>query len=437
MLDAVPRFAAPAALTALVLLVLVVMAASASLVHAAARPMEPGFDTAPQVSPNGRWLLFERLYGGSRYSSPDTSLRIALRDGSAERELVGRTRALSALWTPDSLVQVSFPHGETALRRPEDGSVVRRMPVAASAWSADGKWIAYVENVRELYVAEPDGSRPRLLATAPELGTIGVGAFSPDSTRLTFVVSPARGPSRSEVVQVDGSARRLLKEAPVISPGSWSPNGRAVVLMAQGDPARPNRYEPPRAYVIGADGSNPHRIAPGFATSPDWSPLGRWIAYLRQTPTRTKDLYDIMIVRPSGSDRRRVVRTDGAGGTWLADGRHVLSIGSGACRRWGILEIDVFKRTVKRLTNRCRIVGTPRADSLRGTALRDLIDGRGGADRVVGRGGNDRLSGGAGDDTIVSRDRYRDGVDCGSGADRVIADYRDRVAQDCEHVTRR
>jgi Tol biopolymer transport system component len=311
------------------------------------------------------------------------------------------------------------------------------MPVAARAWSPDANWIAYVENVRELYVAKPDGSRARLLATAPEQGTIGVGAFSPDSTRLTYVVNPSGGPSRSEVVQIDGTARRLLKEAAVIGPGNWSSDGSAVVLMAQGDPARPNRYEPPHAYVIGADGSNPHRIAPGFATSPDWSPLGDWIAYLRQTTTRTKDLYDIMIVRPNGTDRRRIVRTEGAGGTWLADGLHLLSIGSGGCRRSGILEINVFKRTVKRLTNRCRIVGTPAADTLRGSPLRDLIDGRGGADKIVGGGGNDGLTGGAGDDTIVSRDRYRDTVACGPGADRVIADYRDRVAQDCEHVTRR
>jgi hypothetical protein len=91
---------------------------------------------------------------------------------------------------------------------------------------------------------------------------------------------------------------------------------------------------------------------------------------------------------------------------------------------------------VKRLTNRCRIDGTPRADDIRGTPLRDLIDGRGGADRIVGAGGDDRISGGAGDDTIVSKDRYPDTVRCGKGVDNVLADYRDRVLRDCEHVRR-
>jgi dipeptidyl aminopeptidase/acylaminoacyl peptidase len=227
--------------------------------------------------------------------------------------------------------------------------------------------------------------------------------------------------------------RHLLRQAAVVSTGNWSPDGDAVVLMAQNDG---DRYRPPRVYVVSADGSSTHAIAPGYAASPDWSPLGDWIAYERQTSTKTEDLHDIMIVRPNGTDRRRVVRTGGGGGTWLADGRHLLAAGSGACRRSGILEIDAFARTVKRLTNRCRIDGTPRADDIRGTPLRDLIDGRGGADRILGAGGDDRISGGAGDDTIVSKDRYPDTVRCGKGVDKVLADYRDRVLQDCEHVRR-
>jgi hypothetical protein len=238
---------------------------------------------------------------------------------------------------------------------------------------------------------------------------------------------------QSEVVRIDGTERHLIRQAPVVSTGKWSPDGEAVVLMAQNDAGR---YRPPRVYVVSADGSSTHAIAPGYSSDPDWSPRGDWITYVRQTPTRRRDLYDIMIVRPNGSGRRRVVRTDGAGGTWLADGRRLLTVGSGACRRAGVLEVDAFARSVKRLTNRCRIDGTPQADDLRGTPLRDLIDGRGGNDKIVGGGGDDRLSGGSGNDTIYSRDRYRDTVRCGQGVDRVVADYRDRIDRDCEHVSR-
>lgn len=410
--------------------------------QAAPRPVQPGYDVAPQASPNGAWLLFQRLYGGSRYSAPDMTLRIARADGTADRELVARRiwGSLNALWTPDNLVEVILSQQDgtllTTLRRPEDGVVVRQLPVAATAWSPDRNWIAYVQD-RGLYVAQPDGSHVRLVGTAPELGTIGSGEFSPDSTGLTYVVRPSAGPSRSGVVRIDGTGRIVLKEGLVVSPGEWSPDGSAVVLMAQGDPGRPNRYDPPRTYVIGADGSNPHRIAPRYSADPDWSPLGDWIAYTRQTRTRKRDLYDIMIVHPDGTGRRRVIRIGGYWeATWRADGRHLLSLGSGACRRGGIIEIDAFAGTVRRLTNRCRIVGTPGADDLRGTPLRDLVDGLGGPDRIVGGGGNDRISGGTGDDTISSKDRYGDTVNCGPGQDRVVADYRDRVARDCERVRR-
>jgi hypothetical protein len=408
------------------------------LCQAAQAPVQPGFDTSPMISPDGNWLLYQRLYGGSRYSAPDTTLQIAAADGTADRELVGRRLwgSLVARWTPDNLVEVILSGSDgsilTTLRRPEDGSIVRELPVAPSAWSPDGNWIAYIDD-RVLYVARPDGSQRRPVASAPQLGYVGVGEFSPDSTRLTYVVGPSGPPNRSEVVRIDGTDRHVLREAPVVAPGQWSPDGGAVVLVAQNDTGR---YRPPLTWVVNADGTSPHTIAPGFSSDPDWSPNGDWIAYERQTSTKTRDLHDLMIVRPNGTDRRRVVSTGGSGGAWLADSRHLLAVGSGACRRSGILEVDAFARTVKRLTNRCRIDGTPRADHIRGTPLRDLIDGRGGADTIVGGGGGDRISGGTGDDTIFSKDRYRDTVSCGPGRDRVVADYRDRIGRDCEYVRR-
>ena len=423
----------PAALVALALVVF------AGTVSAAPLPTQPGFDGAPHVSPDGKWLLFQRYFGGgSRYTAPDTTLHIAAADGTADRELVGRRLwvSLDARWTPDNLVEVVLSESDgsvsTTLRRPDDGSVVRELSIAPRAWSPDGNWIAYVDD-RALYVARPDGSQARPVASAPELGLIGVGEFSPDSTRLTYVVGPSRSPNRSEVVRIDGTDRHVLREAPVVAPGEWSPDGSTVVLVAQNDTGH---NSPPRTWVMNPDGTRPHTIAPGFSADPDWSPNGDWIAYERETSTRTRDLHELMIVRPNGTDRRRVVVTGGGGGAWLADSRHLLAVGSGACRRSGILEIDAFARTVKRLTNRCRIDGTPRADEIRGTPLRDLIDGRGGADTIVGGGGDDRMSGGAGNDTIVSKDRYRDTVSCGPGTDSVVADHRDRVARDCERVRR-
>jgi Tol biopolymer transport system component len=72
------------------------------------------------------------------------------------------------------------------------------------------------------------------------------------------------------------------------------------------------------------------------------------------------------------------------------------------------------------------IRGTARADTLRGTGRADVIYGLGGNDRLFGLGGNDRLIGGPGADSIS----------CGAGRDRVVGDRLDRVARDCELVSR-
>lgn len=66
-------------------------------------------------------------------------------------------------------------------------------------------------------------------------------------------------------------------------------------------------------------------------------------------------------------------------------------------------------------------------DDLRGGPAGDVVAGGQGADELSGEGGADR---------IVSRDGVADGVRCGEGEDRVDADTADRVAPDCEAITR-
>lgn len=83
------------------------------------------------------------------------------------------------------------------------------------------------------------------------------------------------------------------------------------------------------------------------------------------------------------------------------------------------------------------VLGTPRADSLVGTPRSDRIDGRGGNDFVDGRAAPDTLRGGRGDDRLAAQDRSVDAVSCGAGRDILTADLGDRVAADCEVVSRR
>jgi hypothetical protein len=74
------------------------------------------------------------------------------------------------------------------------------------------------------------------------------------------------------------------------------------------------------------------------------------------------------------------------------------------------------------------IAGGPRGERLRGTAGADVILAAGGRDDVDSRAGDDRIA--------VQYDGARDIVRCGAGRDVVNADRVDRVAADCEVVSR-
>jgi len=98
-------------------------------------------------------------------------------------------------------------------------------------------------------------------------------------------------------------------------------------------------------------------------------------------------------------------------------------------------------------------------DELSGLDQNETIDGGAGSDRITGGFGNDTLTGGPGADTIFGddtgsycsiyscqlpfgndtidvRDGEVDSVDCGVGADKVVADAGDAVAPNCEQVDR-
>jgi hypothetical protein len=84
-----------------------------------------------------------------------------------------------------------------------------------------------------------------------------------------------------------------------------------------------------------------------------------------------------------------------------------------------------------------RLLGTSRADLLQGNAGNDRLVGRSGPDLLVGGTGRDRLLGGPGADSVAAEaDVARDSVGCGPGRDVVTAELVDRVARDCETVSR-
>ncbi|MEA2480903.1 MAG: hypothetical protein QOJ07_2825, partial [Thermoleophilaceae bacterium] len=63
--------------------------------------------------------------------------------------------------------------------------------------------------------------------------------------------------------------------------------------------------------------------------------------------------------------------------------------------------------------------------------------GDAGNDKLKGSQGFDKFSGGPGNDSINARDKTVDSISCGTGRDSVKADKKDKVARDCEKVSRK
>jgi Ca2+-binding RTX toxin-like protein len=77
------------------------------------------------------------------------------------------------------------------------------------------------------------------------------------------------------------------------------------------------------------------------------------------------------------------------------------------------------------------VTGNSTANVLDGGSGNDVLSGSDGADQMTGGPGSDTIGGGTGNDVISSQDGEVDAVNCGDGADTVIADAAD-VLTGCE-----
>jgi TolB protein len=99
--------------------------------------------------------------------------------------------------------------------------------------------------------------------------------------------------------------------------------------------------------VMGADGSNPHRISfgDGRYTTPVWSPTGEFIAFTKQTGPGT---FHIGVMRADGSDERLLTSSYlDEGPTWAPNGRVLMfsrETPGGAPRLWSV---DVTGRVLQ------------------------------------------------------------------------------------------
>lgn len=228
----------------------------------------------PAWSPDGRSVAAIRL-------DPDGGYRVAVStDGGAGRVLDAGVAGVAAIdWAPDSSAVVAAS-GNAIWSAPVDGKPATKLTDTGTynagfvEFSPDGTKLAYAI-YEALVVMAPDGSSPRKIASVPYGGYF---AWSPDSTRLSH---PIRGEPSSglAVTPADGGASTtIVKE--FAGPARWATSDLVAFSTQENDRSHID--------VVRPDGSDRRRLVTDAAPSRlradhVWDPTGSWVAFTSGT----------------------------------------------------------------------------------------------------------------------------------------------------------
>ncbi len=179
----------------------------------------PGSFYAPELSPNGQWIVMTKDGDGIWLMKPDGTNPHALTD----KDDIDPT------------------------------------------WSADGSMIAFASSrsgPRQLFVMNADGSNIRQVTDLKDMG--GRSSWSPDGTKLTFYAGP-EGNRNIYVINVDGTNLVQLTDGGDNLGPSWSPDGNWIAFTSFRDGNN-------EIYVMHPDGTGVKNLTNNSGS--DWQP--RW-----------------------------------------------------------------------------------------------------------------------------------------------------------------
>jgi TolB protein len=245
-------------------------------------------DNNPDVSPNGRWIVFHRTWHG-RGDDPGAVFRIR-KDGTHAENL-----------TDDSC-------------RRRDDCLADRDP----SYSPGGGRIAFGRVFHsetrdfeiDLFVMHANGTHRRQITSPGPFFEDYDPSWSPDGSRLVFFRwDPNRGSHALFTVEPDGSdlTRITSWHLDPAQGVDWSPNGRWILFSAKPEGQSGNLR------MIRPNGTG-LRLITG-ATKADWlkpcfSPDGTRIASARSLGAGADGNPDIYVMRLDGSHQRNITRTE-------------------------------------------------------------------------------------------------------------------------------
>ena len=211
-------------------------------------------DTAPQWSPDGKWIAFLSARGAA--TPPDT---------------------------PKAQIHTISPTGGEAdkLTDAKDG-------VTAFAWSPDSKRIAYVAQVP---LSEAEEKKRK------------------DKDDALVVDADFRYAHVWTIDAATKKAAEITKASEVASDPQWSPDG-AEISYTSHPTSRADDGHRGDIFIVKADGSAPPRKLfdnPGPDSAARWSPDGQWIAFSSRDASKGAiGQQRLMLIPPSGGEPREI-----------------------------------------------------------------------------------------------------------------------------------
>ncbi len=297
----------------------------------------------PQISPDGRQIIYTRRYVNQMEDKWETSLWIVDADGSHNRFL---SKGSTPRWSPDG-ARIAYlaegePKGTQLFVRwvGTDGPASQVTRVLESPadphWSPDGKWIGFSMFVPKTPVWKID--MPKTPSGAKWTGDPRIvqqlhfkqdqRGFMEAGYRHLFVVTSDGGTPR-QVTSGDWSVGARFDGLDMSVGWCWTPDGRSIVVDGMSDATADLNYRNSNIYLVDVASGAARRLTTddGSWTGPVVSPDGKSIAFDGYPATKASyHASDVYVIPVEGGAMRKISGTldrDAGPMTWASDGSGV------------------------------------------------------------------------------------------------------------------
>jgi Tol biopolymer transport system component/DNA-binding winged helix-turn-helix (wHTH) protein len=279
---------------------------------------EPSTECCGVWSADGHAYVFQSSRGGNadlwKLSGESTSSPTRLTDGPLQFESPVAAR------TGNRIFFLGVDARSELERVSSTGELVPEKGFLSSAtrvdYSRDGQWVAWTDNVGQLWRARADGTE-RLQLT-PDTLDVFLAHWSPDGSRLAIM---AREPGKAWQIYLTGAdggeLRALLKESRNAADPSWSADGQTLVFGRVNDAMGKENAARTLELLHLKTGDIEAVPESDGLFSPRWSPDGRYIAAL------TLDQRQVRLFNIATRTWSKLAVPSGADPAWSSDSRYL------------------------------------------------------------------------------------------------------------------